>query len=253
MPSSKPYRIERKHLGGASHKSAQVSYIHSVEAEPPAEDSRMSEIIESIKELRRFLEPSQKMTTDLIETYKREIAEVSALRGDMDIMKEAIEATKTEIASLHITETSGDGMRRVSGELDAVIGDTERATSTILSSTEEIETQSGIIKSLLGGQSEATDSIQEHVIKLYEACNFQDLTGQRITKIVRTLGFVESRLDKMIEVWGGIEAFKEFEGKAQPFQAFTSSNASDSTLLNGPKIDEDDGRVNQDDIDALFE
>jgi chemotaxis protein CheZ len=91
------------------------------------------------------------------------------------------------------------------------------------------------------------------VIQLYESCNFQDLTGQRITKIVRTLGFVESRLDKMIQVWGGIEAFKDFEDKAQPFQAFTGSTMTDATLLNGPRLEEDAGHVSQDDIDALFQ
>jgi chemotaxis protein CheZ len=258
MAMAKPYRIERKKHAALGGSLALVPDLgtqsqHESLERDVYDDPRIAQIIETLKELRGFLDPSQRMATYIIDTYKRELTEINALRVDIDAMKQAIEATKYEIASLHVTENSGDGMRRVSGELDAVVNDTERAITAILAATEDIETQAGILRAVMGKASEPLEIIQERVIQLYESCNFQDLTGQRITKIVRTLGFVESRLDKMIQVWGGIEAFKDFEDKAQPFQAFTGSTMTDATLLNGPRLEEDAGHVSQDDIDALFQ
>ena len=55
--------------------------------------------------------------------------------------------------------------------------------------------------------------MQERVIKIFEACNFQDLTGQRITKVVATLKFIETHIVRMMEIWGGLEAFKDIEAE----------------------------------------
>ena len=51
----------------------------------------------------------------------------------------------------------------------------------------------------------------------------------------------------MIGLWGGLDAFKELveqEGGA--------SSDDEKGLLNGPKLDDDEGHVAQNDIDALF-
>ena len=55
--------------------------------------------------------------------------------------------------------------------------------------------------------------IQERVVKIFEACNFQDLTGQRITKVVATLKFIETHIVRMMEIWGGLDAFKDIEAE----------------------------------------
>src|SRR3712207_6761573 len=95
------------------------------------------------------------------------------------------------------------------------------------------------------GNNDCVGAILDRTVTLYEACNFQDLTGQRITKIVGVLKFVEERLDKMIGVWGGLDAFKDLVEQ--------EADADDErSLLNGPKLDEDPGHVSQNDIDALF-
>jgi chemotaxis protein CheZ len=120
----------------------------------------------------------------VIEAYRKEIAEVYALRTELDGMKEAIASTKREIASLHRSEDQGKGMRRVAGELDAVVEATEEATTTILSACEEIETQASMLKAagVDTGNNDCVGAILERVVMLYEACNFQDLTGQRINR-----------------------------------------------------------------------
>jgi len=88
--------------------------------------------------------------------------------------------------------------------------------------------------------------IQDRVIKIFEACNFQDLTGQRITKVVSTLQFIETHIVRMMEIWGGLEAFKDIEAEQ------TSKREDDAGLLNGPKLAGETGHASQDDIDALF-
>ena len=96
------------------------------------------------------------------------------------------------------------------------------------------------------GNNDCVGAILDRTVTLYEACNFQDLTGQRITKIVGVLKFIEERLDRVIAAWGDLEAFRglveqENEGRAE-----------DRALLNGPKLEDDAGHVSQHDIDALF-
>jgi chemotaxis protein CheZ len=163
-------------------------------------------------------------------------------------MKEAIASTKREIATLHRSEHRGKGMRRVAGELDAVVDATEEATTTILAAVEEIELQASMLRAagVATGNNDCVGAILDRTVNLYEACNFQDLTGQRITKIVGVLKFVEERLDRVIGVWGGLEAFRELveqEGEER---------TDERALLNGPRLEDDAGHVSQHDIDALF-
>ncbi len=220
---------------------------------PAGEDHRIGEILSTVKDLKRALDPAYRMAEDVVEAYRREVAEVYQLKAELDAMKDAIASTKREIATLHRSEFHGKGMRRVAGELDAVVEATEQATTTILAAAEEIEAQAQMLRSagVETGNNDCVGAILDRTVVLYEACNFQDLTGQRITKIVNVLKFVEERLDRMIEVWGGLEAFKDLVD--QPVEPAAAEEAdSDRALLNGPKLEDDPGHVSQNDIDALF-
>ncbi|MGB9400589.1 MAG: hypothetical protein WCB69_15555 [Pseudolabrys sp.] len=46
--------------------------------------------------------------------------------------------------------------------------------------------------------------MQDHVVRIYEACNFQDLAGQRIGKVITMLIMLEERLVAMIQRHGGV-------------------------------------------------
>ncbi len=248
MPfAHKRYRIEQ------SLRSEQRIPLHGLCGEAdgaaPADDPRLGEILATVTELKRFLDPAQRLATDVIDAYRKEIGEVYQLRAELDAMKEAITSTKQEIASIHRSEFEGKGMRRVAGELDAVVGATEQATTSILAAVEEIETSANMLRAAGAetGNNDCVGAILDRVVVLYEACNFQDLTGQRINKIVNVLKFVEERLDKMIGVWGGLEAFKDLIGDEGG-----SGTNDEKGLLNGPKLASDEGHVAQNDIDALF-
>ncbi|NGM37660.1 protein phosphatase CheZ [Methylobacterium sp. DB0501] len=220
--------------------------IETAPPAPSANDERISEILATVNELKRL---TQTTTGDVIDACRREITEVYGLRNELDVMKAAIGRTKHEIAVLHRQDFDGKGVRRAAGELDAVVDATERATTTILAAVEDIETHASVLRSsgALKDRSDV-DAILERTVVLYEACNFQDLTGQRISKIVSVLKFVEDHIDRMIEAWGGIEAFRDLIGERAGVDI-----EDESSLLNGPKLDEDPGHVDQNDIDALFD
>ena len=166
--------------------------------------------------------------------------------------KMSIAETKKEIAGLHQSGLSGENMSTVTHELDEVVSGTETATESILTASEEIDRNAGDLAASLRqtrNQQQAAE-IQEQVIQIFEACNFQDLTGQRITKVVNTLKYVEERVNAMMDIWGGLEAFDAIKAKPMPNPA----GHDEDDLLHGPgNINEDPTRASQGDIDALFD
>jgi chemotaxis protein CheZ len=207
-----------------------------------------SEILAELRELRAFLKAEKKSSPEVMEAWRREVSEALKMRAELEEIQAAIERTKHEIATLHTSGFEGPEMRRVTGELDAIVGGTERATETILSAAEAIDDKAGHLVAAIKDEHDkalATD-IQEQVVQIYEACNFQDLTGQRISKIVGVLKFIEERIVRVMDIWGGIETFEGLEAEEMP------KAEGDRKLLNGPPIAGDLDRASQDDIDALF-
>jgi hypothetical protein len=134
-------------------------------------------------------------------------------------------------------------LARAAGELGAAVEAMERATDKILRSAETIDDCAkalGAAQTTEYGRGVAQD-IQEHVTQLYVACNFQDLAGQRIGKVIATLGLVEQRVAGAIARCKGAEA---------PAVADVSAPRCD--LLNGPRLDGDGGHASQRDIDVMF-
>src|SRR5262245_60673834 len=181
-------------------------------------DPRLGDLVKSIQELKQLIAPAQREATDVIEAYKAQLAEIFELRLEFDRMKEAIESTKAQLAAIRRLETEGRGMSRVNSELDEVVVDTERATTSILSAAEEIEGQIRALREGLRDPINQTraDIVLQKVVALYESCNFHDVTGQRIAKIVGVLKFLEERVQTVIEAWAGLDAFRVFANGPAP-------------------------------------
>ena len=184
----------------------------------------------------------------LLETYRAQIEQCEKLKVELDLIHDAIGRTKREIATLHGKSFDGGEMAKVNGELGAVVGGTEQATQQILEATEAIDqAATALSKNTSPDQQKLlSEEIQERVISIFEACNFQDLTGQRISKVMTTMKFIESHINVMMEIWGGVDAIKSH---AVPV---VDTREGDARLLNGPKSEGDVGHASQDDIDALF-
>jgi chemotaxis protein CheZ len=256
MPAQrKIFRIEQ--MGPDEGEDSGVDFRVSLEAEPPAEHNgapvadldaarRHHELVAEIKALRALVEPRED-TQRLLDSYQVQIAEMQKLKSELGIIHTAIDRTKQEIATLHVTGFQGEHASRMTHELDAVVSGTEQATQTILNMVEDIDQFATTMIEQADEEKQALGrAIQDRVVKVFEACNFQDITGQRISKVVNTWKFIEGHIGQMMEIWGGLQAFKDFIPEAPP------ERTGDDALLNGPKLEEDAGHVSQDDIDALF-
>ncbi len=159
--------------------------------------------------------------------------DLNNLRIQIDEMQQFIGNARKEISSIRPNAMREIDIPEATDELDAVVMATEEATNAILDSVEKLES---VCSGLTGSDAEALESL---VLKIYEASNFQDVTGQRISKVVNTLQGIESRVTKLVGLFPDIDENDDI-GKDDAL-----------SLLNGPQLP---GLANcQDDIDALFD
>jgi chemotaxis protein CheZ len=130
--------------------------------------------------------------------------------------------------------------------LDAIVRGTEQATQQLLQAAEDIDQSANTLSAALksGHEKDLANDIRDRVVQIFEACNFQDLTGQRVGKVVEALAFLEEHVGRLMEIWKGIEQFKPV--------VFETADG-DNKLLNGPKLVGDSGHSSQNDIDVLFD
>jgi len=154
---------------------------------------------------------------------------------------------KLEIASIKHPMAEDDRIKSAANELDAIVAATEASTQDVLAASEQIEGLTRKIAGLHHGDEDVvtlTDQIAAEIIKIFEACNFQDITGQRIDKVVRTIRFIEERVLAMIAIWGA-EAFAELP------MPETETTGGDEDLMNGPALGNQG--ISQEEINALFD
>jgi chemotaxis protein CheZ len=206
----------------------------------------ISALHEEVRAISRLMRGEEEQAAAVAEESVPKGGEVAVLKTEIRALYLAIQRTKSEIAALRPTNVGNDRLIAVSNELDAIVESTESATHHILEAAEKIDNLTSQIEAQAGDgfANRIAEEMRDAVVGIFEACNFQDITGQRITKVVKTLQFVEDRVNKMIDIWG-VEAF---EGLPDPPIVETADG--DDHLLNGPAL-ENEG-VSQEDIDKLF-
>ena len=164
-----------------------------------------------------------------------------------------IQKIRKELAALN-PPGSPDHFGGMSEQLDAIVEATESATNTIMESMESIDGLMGEARALAAENpelGEIFDKVTDKVNMVFEACSFQDITGQRISKVVNSLKFVEERINTIILTWGRDELTKVvIEIKEED---------PDKKLLHGPQLKgqgvtqaDVDKMLGQDAIDKLF-
>lgn len=107
-----------------------------------------------------------------------------------------IERMRGEIGALEAHEIKQNRLPAAGQELGAIVAATESATNTIMECAEELMT------------ADPTDIsayqalVQEKVTLIFEACSFQDITGQRIAKVCETLQHIETRVGRFANAVG---------------------------------------------------
>ena len=96
-----------------------------------------------------------------------------------------------EITSIRGPENSEHDIADATAELNAIVESTETATSDILGAAEQIQEFAWTLREQ-GAPSEFCDAPDERVTDIYTACSFQDITGQRTTRVVQVLQSLET-------------------------------------------------------------
>lgn len=121
----------------------------------------------------------------------------AVLLGELNELGRTIARAKAEIAALQVDDITGSHIPSAADELDAIVEHTAAATNQILDSCEELEAIGAKL------QGEQADALQQAVTKIYEASSFQDITGQRIGKVVRALKAIEARVQAAVAAASG--------------------------------------------------
>ena len=168
------------------------------------------------------------------------------LYHELEVLALYIDNAKMEIASLRPDEIQQEHIPSATDELDAIVAHTEEATGTILDAAEKLEELAA------SSDKKTAETITEAVTSIYEACNFQDITGQRITKVVKTLKHIEEKVDALISAFGehvnnGLEERKKTDGETKKRNEELSE---DQKLEHGPQLKEN--AQSQQEIDAIL-
>ncbi len=162
------------------------------------------------------------------------IKETTLLR-EVEELGRTIAIAKSEIAALQVDDITDHDIPFATDELDAIVEHTAHATHAILESCEMLDEVSTSIS------GDAASKLQDAVTRIYEACSFQDITGQRITKVVTTLKVIEEKVAHIISTFGP---------RIGPAAQTGTHVTSDADLLNGPQLPAN--AMDQSDIDKLL-
>ncbi|MEJ1156832.1 protein phosphatase CheZ [Prosthecomicrobium sp. N25] len=201
------------------------------------EDVRLHDVIDLAERMAQVLDDAVAGTDAMLYgEFRAILAEISTL--------------KREVAQLGPDQFRFDRIPEAGRELDAVVEATQEATETIMSAAEAI----------MGADASDPEAykalVDEKMILVFEACSFQDLTGQRIRKVVKTLNWIESRITNIGR------KLNIADGPAEDIEETEDERRMRELILHGPQhkgqgvsqtaVDDFFASSDQDDIDKLF-
>ncbi|CAK0774018.1 chemotaxis protein CheZ [uncultured Gammaproteobacteria bacterium] len=166
---------------------------------------------------------------------------IEVLRRELQDMSASIVHARREIIAMRPKDGGDDRFHSATNELDAIVQSTERASFEILNAAERIMALCSRLREA-GAPDLILADLDTEVMNIFTACSFQDLTGQRTTKVINVLRYIEQRVLAMINIWG-VDGVNPGEVPAEPVDT-----RPDAHLLNGPS----DNGIDQGDIDAMF-
>jgi len=156
----------------------------------------------------------------------------TSLLSEIEALGRTISAARREISELRVDDIMDRDIPFATDELDAIVQHTAVATNAILESCEMLDDLATTVT------GEAAAKLQDAVTKIYEACSFQDITGQRITKVVGTLKAIEGKVLQIITTFGV---------RSEPTEI---REVVETGLLNGPQLPSN--AMDQSEIDKLL-
>jgi len=207
-------------------KTEQFTAIYEFLQNKSPDGTTLADVLElaeiSARSMQRFFE-------DMDNAVYRELREIAGY----------IETLKREMGSLKANEIKNSRIPAAGLELSAVCKATEAATNTIMECAETIMAHDGrdpkAYKAL----------VEEKMMIIFEACSFQDITGQRITKVVETLQLIDERVSRFAKVI----AARDTAGPTTETERVREERRQ-RLILNGPQLDGPE--TSQSEVDAMF-
>jgi chemotaxis protein CheZ len=164
----------------------------------------------------------------------------TALLGEVAELGRTIAAAKAEIAALRVNDIMASQIPSATDELDAIVAHTASATEQILETCETLDRIAAELPD--EAARKLAEPLQVATTRIYEACSFQDITGQRISKVVATLKAIEVKVAHIIAAF----APRSPGGEVVPAPEEPSAGA----LMQGPQLPAN--AMDQSDIDRLL-
>jgi chemotaxis protein CheZ len=163
------------------------------------------------------------------------------LMRELKALNNIIETSRRDLSAMRASDIQGKHIPDATDELEAIVGATAEATSEIMDACEAIQ------EAVSNVEEEAAQKVTNAVMNIFEACSFQDITGQRITKVVTTLSEIEDKVAKIMSI---MAASHGADTTAPVANDEPIDPMSDEALLNGPQMPGQG--VTQEDIDKLL-
>jgi chemotaxis protein CheZ len=219
----------RDAASAVSPAAALQAKLAELEARKPAADPRMvAEIVRAV-----------------LATMQGDLSsQETSLLAEVEELGRTIANAKAEIAALRVDDINESHIPLATDELDAIIAHTAAATDCILEVCETLDSVGGELAADTTSPrcAQAAAQLQDATTRIYEACGFQDITGQRITKVVAALKLIEGKVAHMVATFS-------VRSPAAAAGADVERDA-EAMLLNGPQMPA--AAMDQTDIDKLL-
>lgn len=178
------------------------------------------------------------VVTSLMTTIEGDIG-VADLRvhRELNELLNYIQQARREIADIRPDRLRAESIQVATDELDAVVAATEEATGKFMDAAESLENLASEI------DNDTSFILNSLATQIYEASSFQDITGQRIAKVVNALHHIEERIERLANLMDGAPHGADDEVAPEELH-------EEKDLLNGPAMP--DQANSQEDIDALL-
>jgi len=185
---------------------------------------------------------------DNVVTGILDAARDGTLAVDSELL-DRLETLSSSIPAEQFDRNAIDGIRMVhipavQDQLDAIVTATETAADAIMAASEQIENLTESV------DAPGLDQLAEHVAEIFQACSFQDITGQRTTKIAAELENIAAAADLTLAAMGDDSARRRGERRQAEASRLKMERGEESDLLNGPQLR--GGGNSQDEIDNIL-
>ncbi|WP_199270367.1 protein phosphatase CheZ [Stappia indica] len=160
------------------------------------------------------------------------------ITAELTAIADEISRLKVEIVNLRPNDMKNNQIPEAGRELDAIVESTESATHTIMEAAETIMAADDM-------DHDAYQAlVNDKMIEIFEACAFQDITGQRISKVVSALNAIDSRVSAFVE------RLRIAESDDAPQEETDEERRRRDLILHGPQHAGEG--VSQADVDSML-